>query len=489
MNFHSFQYLIFFPIVSFLYYLVPGAASIIYLLLASYVFYIQSDWTYALILLLVTVWTYGMGRSLERRREKGGSNRILIPILILTFLPLVILKYSSFFLQNINMVTGRLLHMSFSPIQLILPAGISFYTFQAVGYLIDVWKGKQKAEKDFLCYALFLSFFPLIMSGPIERAGHLIPQFREKHRFSAEKVRDALLLMVWGFFLKLVVSERLAGYVNPVINDYQKYGGCYLILAIIFFTFQLYLDFESYSCIAIGSAGVMGFELFKNFNQPFLGMSMTGFWRRWHMSLTNWFRDYLYIPLGGNRKGKVKQYRNILIVFGVSGLWHGASWNYVVWGLLNGFYQVIGMLLKPFKEKIGFHSGGQKRDIFSRRLLKTFFTFFLFGFSLIFFKAPSFMTGIGIIKGCAIWNPWVFFDGSMSALGLTPLETAILVISLAIVVADDILHEKGIHIRERLAYQETWFRWALIICAVISILVFGKYGPGYKASDFIYFKF
>lgn len=237
-------------------------------------------------------------------------------------------------------------------VDILLPVGISFYTFQALGYTIDVYRGDTCAEKNFFQYALFVSFFPQLVAGPIERSSHLLQQLATPHKFNSEEAKSGLLLMLWGFFLKIVLADRIAIFVDWVYGDYHTFGGWYLIVATALFAIQIYCDFAGYSIIAMGAAQILGIRLMENFQSPYLAVSVADFWRRWHISLTSWFRDYLYIPLGGSRCSKWRKYMNKMIVFLVSGLWHGAKISFVVWGGLNGLYQIIGEILQPLRDKL-----------------------------------------------------------------------------------------------------------------------------------------
>ena len=335
---------------------------------------------------------------------------------------------------------------------------------------------------------LFLSFFPTVLSGPIERAGHLIPQFKEKHEFNADRIKNGFLLMLWGYYLKFVLSDRVAVFVDKVFSESNSYPGMYSIIAVLLYALQIYFDFASYSYMALGIGEVMGFRLISNFERPYLAETTVDFWRRWHISLTSFFRDYLYIPLGGNRKGTVRKYINIIIVFAVSGLWHGASWNFVFWGVLNGFFQVIGSILKKSRERLG-SMMGLREDCFSHRLLNTAVTFILMAAAWTFFRAESFMTAVRMLRNCLYYNPWVFFDGTMLQMGLKAFDIFIMLSSIVIVLFVSIMNEKGIVIREKVAGQELWFRWLFYIAAIMAVLVFGMYGPSYNSSDFIYFNF
>lgn len=343
MLFNSYNFLIFFPIVTLIYYLIPQKIRYIWLLIASYYFYMCWNVKYVSILLFSTIVTYISGLLISKAnniKDDKKRKRLKKVFVILSFVInlsiLFLFKYFDFFVDNINRILSRLnievINLSFD---VILPVGISFYIFQALSYTVDIYNDDVKAEKNFLKYALFVSFFPQLVAGPIERSKNLLKQINEKHYFNGERIKDGLLLMIWGGFQKIVIADRVAIVVNTVFNNFPQYPGMYIVVACILFAFQIYCDFSGYSIIAMGAAKVMGFELMENFNAPYFSMSVAEFWRRWHISLSSWFRDYLYIPLGGNRKGKVRKYINLMIVFLVSGLWHGAQWSFVVWGMLN----------------------------------------------------------------------------------------------------------------------------------------------------------
>lgn len=343
MLFNSYNFLIFFPIVTLIYYLIPHKIRYIWLLLASYYFYMCWNAKYALILLFSTGITYVSGLFIIRAdkikgdKKRTSSKKILVALSFLINVSILFLfKYFDFAVENINRVLSYLNIQVINPsFDVILPVGISFYIFQALSYTVDVYRGDVKVERNFLKYALFVSFFPQLVAGPIERSKNLLKQVHEKHYFDGQRVKDGLLLMIWGGFQKIVIADRVAIFVDTVFNKFPQYGGMYIVVAAVLFAFQIYCDFSGYSTIAIGAAKVMGFELMENFNAPYMSMSVAEFWRRWHISLSSWFRDYLYILLGGNRKGKLRKYINLMIVFIVSGLWHGAQWSFIVWGALN----------------------------------------------------------------------------------------------------------------------------------------------------------
>jgi len=372
---------------------------------------------------------------------------------------------------------------------IILPVGISFYTFQALSYTMDVYRGEIPAERNLLKYALFVSFFPQLVAGPIERSKNLLHQIDEVHRFEWRRVKSGLLLMLFGFFQKVVIADRLAILVNEIYNNYQIYEGFEIVLATVFFSIQIYCDFASYSNIAIGAARVLGFRLMENFNTPYFSTSVTEFWRRWHISLSTWFRDYLYIPLGGNRKGKIRKYVNLMIVFLVSGLWHGASWHFVVWGGLNGMFQIMEGITKSFRNRV---SAALKidRNCFSHKLFAGVITFTLVSLSWLFFRADGFITGLRILhRSTLTFNPWIFVDGTLYTFGLTQKDFTILGISLMIMLVFSVCKYRGISLGEALARQGIWFRWCVYFTAIFFILIFGVYGPDTDQSVFIYFQF
>ncbi|MCR5025355.1 MAG: MBOAT family protein [Lachnospiraceae bacterium] len=489
MSFQSLGFALFFPAVSLVYFLIPAGKDNlirnIWLILAGYFFYMYGNPLYGVFLLYVTLVTYFFGLLFEKKEK---SKTLAIISVCVTLLPLLILKYSDFAIRNLNAVLTRAGGSGFNDLNLILPVGISFYSFAALSYVLDVRKKKIAAEHNMVHYALFVGFFPALLSGPIERAGHLIPQLKERHRFDPDRIKRGFLLMLWGYFLKLVLSERIAVYVNKVFGEYESYTGVFGIIAILLYSLQIYFDFLSYTCMALGSGEIMGFDLLKNFERPYFATNIADFWRRWHISLTSFFRDYVYIPLGGNRKGTLRKYFNIMVVFTVSGLWHGASWNFIFWGMINGAFQVAGEILMPVRKKAAEFLRIQTES-FGNRMLKTICTFLLASFAWTFFRAESFISAVKMLKNCLVFNPWVMFDGSMLKMGLTDIDMVIIMIALLIVLFVSKLNEKGIVVRDRIDRQDLWFRWTFYITAILIVLILGMYGPMYDPSEFIYFKF
>ena len=498
MLFNSIQFLVFFPIVVLIYFLIPKKVRYIWLLLASYYFYMGWNAKYALLLLFSTVVTYISGIVLGRIKEseveaavkKRRMNLCVAGSFAINLGVLFWFKYFDFAVDNINYVLAKfnltILNPSFD---IILPVGISFFTFQALSYTMDVYRGDIKAERNFLKYALFVSFFPQLVAGPIERSKNLLKQIDEDHPFDYRMFCDGIYLMLWGYFLKMVLADRIAIVVDQVYGDISQYGGMYVVIATVLFAFQIYCDFAGYSTIAMGAAKVMGFRLMENFNAPYMSQSVAEFWRRWHISLSSWFKDYLYIPLGGSRKGKWRTYLNILIVFAVSGLWHGASWTFVIWGVLNAIFQIVGAMTKDWRQKIAKKLNLQV-DSTANQIARTLVTFALVDFAWIFFRAESVSQALQAIKSMlTVFNPWILFDDSLYMLGMSRRSFGVMIFGLILLIVVDIMKYKGVCIRQKIQAQDTWFRVVVIAVAVWFILTVGIWGPAYDAASFIYFQF
>lgn len=430
MLFNSIDFFVFFPVVVLVYQVIPKKIRYLWLLLASYYFYMNWNAKYALLIGFSTIITYLCGISIEQIKNHNSLLRLkgcLLKIMIafgvtINLGVLFFFKYFDFFLENVNRVLS-IFHIQLlsKPFDVMLPVGISFYTFQALGYIIDVYRGEIKAERNLFRYALFVSFFPQLVAGPIERSKNLLEQIRKipsQKNVSFENVVNGFTIILYGLFLKMVLADRISILVNTVFGQVFMYGTIELVIGAIGFAIQIYCDFGSYSLIAIGTAQVMGFELMENFNTPYFAHSIKDFWRRWHISLSSWLRDYLYIPLGGNRHGKIRKYINIMVTFLMSGLWHGASWNYVIWGGLHGIYQVIGEMTNPLRGKIQ-NILKINTTCDSYRLWQVGSTFFLTTFAWIFFRADSLKDALYYISRMVTkWNPWVMFDGGIYELGL-----------------------------------------------------------------------
>ena len=451
--------------------------------------------TYALLMLLSTAITYVSGLLIAGakhiKKEDRSRNLQKLWVTLSFSLNLAILfffKYFNFVVDNINKVSGKLgLELLAPTFDVLLPVGISFYTFQALSYTMDVYREEIKAEKHFGKYALFVSFFPQLVAGPIEKSKNLLEQFNEIHTFDYERAKRGLLLMLWGFFQKLVIADRVAHVVNTVYNNYTQYEGVPIWIATLLFAVQIYCDFSSYSDIAIGAAEVMGFRLMDNFMRPYFSKSIPEFWRRWHISLGSWFKDYLYIPLGGSRKGTLRKYCNIMIVFLCSGLWHGAAWTYVLWGFLHGFYQVVGMWLKPLRDRLVKKLKIQRGN-FWHKVYQVSMVFILVDFAWIFFRATSIGQALSIVKRLFAYNPWTLFDGTLYQLGLDRLDFIVGLLAILALVVVSLLRRK-IKLRSWLLTQPTVIRWIGYFTFIYIILIFGIYGPGYEVQPFIYFQF
>ncbi|MCM1092893.1 MAG: MBOAT family protein [Lachnospiraceae bacterium] len=347
MLFNSLQFLVFFPAVVLLYWILPDRWRNPMLLVASYYFYMSWEPVYALLILISSVTTWGCGMLMFRDHDRRKLWLVLCFVLNLGIL--FTYKYLGFAAQSLHdamAAAGIAMHVP--EFTLLLPVGISFYTFQAVGYTIDVYRGDLKPERSLLTYCLFVAFFPQLVAGPIERAKNLLPQFHDVHRFNGYNLLEGIKMMVWGFFMKLCIAESVAPYVNAVYNNIEMHNGVSIWLATFFFTFQIFCDFGGYSLIAIGTARCVGFTLMQNFRQPYLARDVKDFWRRWHISLSSWFSDYVYIPLGGSRCSTTRHQRNLFVTFLVSGLWHGANWTFVAWGAYHGALQVALSLKRKF---------------------------------------------------------------------------------------------------------------------------------------------
>ena len=381
MIFNSVHFLLFFFIVTLAYFSLGWAGRWKLLLFSSCYFYMVFKPEYILILFFTIIIDYFAGIWIEKA-EGTNRKRLLIISLISNIGILAFFKYSYFFQQNISFLLWGIANPN--PIfDFLLPIGLSFHTFQAMSYTIEVYRGNQKSEKHFGIYALYVMFYPQLVAGPIERPQNILPQFHVLQKFDYEKVKSGLMQMAWGFFKKVVIADRLAIVVDYAYSNPNQQNGLTLLMATFFYTFQIYCDFSGYSDIALGAARVMGFELMENFKNPYFAKSISEFWRRWHISLSTWFRDYLYIPLGGNRKGEWRQYFNQFLVFTVSGLWHGAKWTFVIWGILHGLFLIIASLRDKF-----FHHDFLPKNMIGK-IINLTSTFILVMFAWIFFRVKE----------------------------------------------------------------------------------------------------
>lgn len=494
MVFNSIDFLIFFPIVVLIYAIIPRKIKYIWLLVASYYFYMCWNAKYAILIATSTLVTYLCAILVEKVGSKRAAKWIMAGGFVSNLGILFFFKYFDFALANVNKVLG-LCHINAvsSPFDFLLPVGISFYTFQALGYMIDVYRGDIKAEKNPLRYAVFVSFFPQLVAGPIERSKNLLGQIEEmgkRNLMSFDKMAEGFTMMMWGLFMKMVIADRISIFVDRVFESTYAIGTFEGIAGAVGFALQIYCDFGGYSAIAIGAAKVMGFDLMENFNTPYFATGIAEFWRRWHISLSTWFKDYLYIPLGGSRCSKIKKYRNLMITFLVSGLWHGAAWTYVIWGALHGVYQIIEDMLRPVFVKLNSRLK-VSTDVFSFKFGHAAITFALTCFAWIFFRAESVKGAFWYIKNMFTrWNPWVLFDESLFNFGLDRREVGILAVALlALLVADVIRYVKGVDVGKFLLSQNVYFRWLILIILVICVITYGEYGVDFDSAQFIYFAF
>jgi alginate O-acetyltransferase complex protein AlgI len=472
MVFNSVNFLIFFPTAVIIYFLIPMRWRWLILLIASYYFYAGWKLEYLILILYSTLIDFFVGLKIAKTDNLDRRKRLLGISLMSNLGLLFIFKYFNFFGQTFQIVFNILrIPIDIPTTNLILPVGISFYTFQTLSYTFEVYRGHIKPEKNLGVFALFVSFFPQLVAGPIERPQHLLPQFRQKFTADTELITSGLRLMLWGMFKKVVIADQLARLVNIVYNDPDNWRGLIVIVATYCFAIQIYCDFSGYTDIAIGAARVMGFDLGINFREPYFAQSIAGFWRRWHISLSTWFRDYLYIPLGGNRISVKRTYLNLMIVFIISGLWHGANWTFVVWGAIHGFYMVLGLWTQDMRNSLSrrFHIVQYPRLLLR---INVFLTFHLVVFAWIFFRANTMPDAFTIIRN-------MFY--------LTPAElivTGFIFTFLFLLAGIKPLHEHR-PISSYLQSKSPQFRWAFYTILVLMIINLGV--P--DEVPFIYFQF
>ncbi len=489
MLFNSLEYLLFFPIVIGLFFSIPHRFRWTLLLGASYYFYMCWKPEYVILIMVSTLIDYyagiKMGEEVHRRKRK----KYLILSLVSNIGLLFSFKYFNFFNESIRtFFDGVNLFYGIPALDVLLPVGISFYTFQTLSYSIDVYRGAREPERHLGVFAVYVSFFPQLVAGPIERSTRLLPQFHKIQTFEYQRMADGIKLMLWGFFKKLVIADRLALYVNEVYNSPGEFSGIPLIMASYFFAIQIYCDFSGYSDIAIGSAKIMGFDLMTNFRRPYFSKSISEFWNRWHISLSSWFRDYLYIPLGGNRVTIRRWQFNLLVVFIVSGLWHGANWTFIVWGGLHGTYILISRLTQKIRARISSQIG-LNRVPQIQKLFKIIVTFHLVVFAWIFFRANSISDAFSIIKKIPAINYSSItqdlvsgFHSEYVLLGWTDLSVSLIAIAFLVVV--ELIHRRG-NLIQFVSSKPLWLRWTAYYSLIVSIILFGIF----RHAEFIYFQF
>lgn len=490
MLFNSFHFLLFFSIIVPLYYWLPHRNRWQLLLLGSCYFYMAFVPIYILILFFTIVIDYFAGIFIEK--SAGHRRRVLLLISLTANIGiLAIFKYYNFLVDNLSFLLGVLASENPVPhLSILLPIGLSFHTFQAMSYTIEVYRGNQKAEKHFGTYALYVMFFPQLVAGPIERPQNLIHQFYEPHTFDYVRITEGLRLMAWGLFKKVVIADRLAIVVDQVFNNPHDHNGLSFMVASLFFSFQIFCDFSGYSDMALGAARVMGFNLMTNFRQPYLAQSVDAFWQRWHISLSSWFKDYLYIPLGGNRVSRPRWLFNIMIVFLISGIWHGASWTYAIWGGLHAFYFIASALTRNLRLAVAQTFRIDRLPVF-HSTLRVAFTFSLVCFAWIFFRANSVSDALHI-SGMIIAvlpNLVQLFQGSNAELSALTIQfsrtdLAICLVSIALMETVHYLQNKG-RLNELYRSLPQLARWPAYIIFVLFIVEFGKF----QGKQFIYFQF
>ena len=491
--FNSFEFLIFFPTVVTIYFLLPHRWRWLFLLGASYYFYMSWKLEYIFLIILSTIVDYVVGIQLGKTSEPLRRKLYLALSLTVNLGVLFTFKYFNFFRDSLNEVFNYVdAPYSVPYLDVLLPVGISFYTFQTLSYTIDVYRGKKEPERHFGIFALYVAFFPQLVAGPIERATRLLPQFYKPHRFDYERVVSGLQLIMWGFFKKLVIADRLAVMVNMVYNDATQYSGFPLILATYLFAFQIFCDFSGYSDIAIGAARIMGIDLMLNFRQPYFAQSISEFWKRWHISLSTWFRDCLYIPLGGNRVTLWRWQLNLLIVFLVSGLWHGANWTFVIWGALHGGYLIaeiwLSMLWGKLSHFFDYKKWGGQASPLSRikilSILKILIVFHLVVFAWIFFRANSISDAFYIVQHLLVFKPAQSLAYTVNV--LFP-RNDLLVALLAIIMMESIhfVQERG-DIWQFLKPKPIYLRWAFYYVIFFMLIFLGEFS---SHEEFVYFQF
>ena len=481
MEFNSLSFLMFFPVFVFVYSKLNQKYKPLLIFVSSIGFYMCWNCKYVLLLLAVTFLNFFCALLLEGKEKR--TQKIILGFDIFACIgALFFFKYFEMFLDTIRVLAGVFgAEVGFDSLELLLPVGISFYIFQALGYTIDVYRGDIKAERNLIDFGAFITFFPQLVAGPIERSKNLLRQIKECPQIEREKIYSGFFQMLWGYFQKVIIADRIAVIISKIYDNYAEYPGVYILAATMLFAFQVYCDFGGYSNIAIGAARILGFELMENFNAPYRAISVADFWSRWHISLSQWLRDYVYIPLGGNRFGKKRKCTNLLCTFLLSGIWHGANWTYVVWGILHGIYRVVEEVIH---DKI---PGALKK---CPQIFLQFITFVFVDFAWLFFRANSLSDAVNMIGR-------MFTEFQLSEMlnrelaisfGMEIEEILVLVIGLcALLVFDHFKHR--ISFGTSIMKKPAVLRWGIIYACIFGLLIFGYYGPGFDAAQFIYFQF
>lgn len=476
MSYTSWTYFVLVIFVFVLYYAVPKRAQWTVLLAGSTLFYYLAagrDRKVCLVFVLTIAISYLGGLILEKNRS-----RILRAVFLITSIgPLLLVKG--------NVFIGRYLPGGGLK-TLIVPLGLSFYSLQIYSYLFDVYEERVEPQRNFAKYCLFISFFPQIIQGPIPRYKQLGGQLFGGNDFEYRNLVQGTQLIIWGFFLKLMIADKAAVVVNTIFDRYPAYLGVYVLVGGVLYSLQLYTDFLACTTLSQGVSELFGIHLINNFERPYFSRSIKEFWRRWHISLSHWLRDYVYIPLGGNRKGTLSKYKNLIVTFAVSGIWHGGSWKFLFWGLLHAAYQLMGGWTYKIRDGI-YNRIDIPKDSLPRRLIQTIGTFFWAMLAWIIFRASSLKGAVRMIASIfTVYNPWILFDDSLLKLGLVGKDWNVLILSLTILFIVSALQERQVRIRDWINEQHVVIRWPIYILAIWAILLMGTYGFGFNAQDFIY---
>lgn len=482
MLFNSIDFAVFLPVVFLIYWFVINKKlqlQNLLIVIASYIFYGWWDWRFLSLILFSTIIDFAIGKSLLKQESQLKRKVLLWTSILINLGFLGFFKYYNFFLDNFVSAFSFFGHeISANRLNIILPVGISFYTFQTLSYTIDVYKRKLDPTSDFIAFSAFVSFFPQLVAGPIERASHLLPQFYKKREFNYSLAVDGLRQILWGLFKKIVIADNCAEYANIIFDGYADFSGSTLLLGAFFFALQIYGDFSGYSDIAIGTSRLFGFDLMQNFAFPYFSRDIAEFWRRWHISLSTWFRDYLYIPLGGSRGGTWAKIRNTFIIFLVSGFWHGANWTFIVWGALNALYFLPLLLLNNNRNNIEIVASGRQLPNL-RELLSILFTFSLTLLAWVFFRAENLSHAINYLNKIA--SASLFNIPYFPGIGLTP---PIIAIIFLFIVVEWIGREEKFALSKIRELSITPLRWGIYYLMVFIVFWFGG-----QEQEFIYFDF
>lgn len=481
MQFVSLRFFAFLPICFLLYFVTKKEYRYLVLLVANFVFYGWDNLNAIPVLAAAIVLTWVGGLVLHKYKIRW----VYALFFSATLLILVFYKYTGFMVENINLLAKREL---FTAPSLLAPIGLSFFIFQSSSYLNDVSRKNMSPEKNLLRYAAFVSFFPTVMSGPIQRSRDILPQLKNPSEFSFERAKTGVLLLVWGFFQKIVVSGSLAAISDQIYNDYQSYDNVYFLLAAVCYSLYIYCDFSCYSDMACGVAQILGFDIRPNFRNPYLAENLADFWNRWHMSLNTWFVENIYIPLGGNRKGTVRKYLNILAVFFFSGIWHGASWNFIIWGLLNGVLRVLGEITAPLRKRI---YAGLKIDetAGSIRIFKKLIVFSLITITWVFFRMPTLESAMYVINNMLFFQPISLANSELITLLGTSTDLLKFVLFLSVFLYVQYLRkEDGMFIRVWNCQPEL-VQHLLIAVAILVCIFAACSGTATFDTQFVYFQF